>query len=138
MLLRLTLTYAATAATFLGLDYLWLSTTAGAFYRPRLGALLLDSPRIGIAALFYIFYSAAVVILAVTPANAQENGLLAFGLGAVLGAAAYGTYDITNLSTLRGWSVEVTIVDILWGTLLSGLAATAGYFAAKAAGGIGG
>ena len=51
--------------------------------------------------------------------------------GAILGLVAYGTYDMTNLATVRDWSVMVTIVDIVWGAALTGTAATAGYFATR-------
>lgn len=37
---------------------------------------------------------------------------------------AYSTYDLTNLATLKDWPVIVTVVDIIWGTVLN--AATAG------------
>lgn len=126
-MLRYLITYVATTAIFLGIDFVWLSYASPNFYRPRLGSLLLDDPNLPVAALFYLFYSAAVVVLAVVPALNQQNWLLALGLGALLGAAAYGTYDITNLATIRGWSVAVTVVDIAWGAILTGVAATAGY-----------
>ena len=126
-MLRYGLAYAATAIVLLGLDFLWLSFASPRFSRPRLGDLLLERPNLTVAALFYAFYAVAIVILAVAPANNQGNWLLAIGLGAVLGAAAYGTYDITNLATIRGWSAAVTVVDIAWGTLVSATAALAGY-----------
>lgn len=126
--------YVATAVVFLGIDFLWLNFASTNIYRPRLGNLLLDSPNIPVAGLFYLVYSAAIVVLAVVPAQNHSSAAVALGLGLVLGAAAYGTYDITNLSTLRGWSVTVTIVDIMWGMALTGVAATAGYFAARAVG----
>lgn len=118
--------YAATALTFLGLDFLWLNYAAANLYRPRLGAILLESPNLTVAGLFYLLYSAAVVVLAVLPGHSQENAILALGLGMVLGAAAYGTYDITNLATLRNWSVTVTVIDIAWGTFLTGTSALVG------------
>ena len=39
--------------------------------------------------------------------------------GAVVGFLAYGTYDMTNLSTVRDWPAVVSLVDLLWGTVLS-------------------
>ena len=51
--------------------------------------------------------------------------------GAILGAVAYGTYDMTNLATLKDWSIAVSGVDMAWGTVLTALAATAGYVATR-------
>jgi uncharacterized membrane protein len=56
--------------------------------------------------------------------------------GAVLGLVAYGTYDLTNQATLVKWSTTITILDLCWGTLLTALSATAGFFGAKYFGGI--
>lgn len=130
--MRYLASYAATTIVFLGLDFVWLNVMSPAFYRPRLCSLLLESPNLPVAVAFYVFYSAAAVILVVTPAQNQDSWLMALALGAVLGAAAYGTYDITNLATVRGWSVAVTVVDIAWGATLTAVASLAGFFAGRA------
>ena len=64
--------------------------------------------------------------LAVVPALNGGGGVAALWMGAVLGLVAYGTYDITNLSTLRNWSLTVTLLDLAWGTALSAVSAVAG------------
>jgi uncharacterized membrane protein len=51
--------------------------------------------------------------------------------GALLGLFGYGTYDLTNQATLRHWPWLITLVDLAWGTLLTALSATAGYFAVR-------
>lgn len=50
----------------------------------------------------------------------------------MLGLVAYGTYDMTNLATMTGWSALVSGADMAWGTVVTGTATTAGYFIAKA------
>jgi len=131
-MLQYAVAYVATAISFVAIDYVWLNFAAANFYRPRLGAILLETPNIGIAATFYLIYCVATVVLAVIPAVNNSSALMAFGFGALLGLAAYGTYDITNLATIRGWSIAVTLVDIAWGTLLTAVSATAGYLAVAA------
>ncbi len=131
-MLQYAVAYAATALSFVAIDYVWLNYAAANFYRPRLGAILLDTPNIAVAALFYLVYCGVTVILAVIPATNSSNIWMAFGFGALLGLAAYGTYDITNLATIKGWSVTVTLVDIAWGMLLTGVTATLGYVAVMA------
>lgn len=123
--------YGAAAIVFFGLDFLWLTNMTASFYRPRLGALLLDQPNLYGAAAFYLLYIAGIVQLAVVPALAPGGSwTAALVAGAVLGLIAYGTYDMTNLATLKGWSLSVSLVDMAWGTVLTGLAATAGWLAA--------
>lgn len=120
--------YAATAAVFFAIDFVWLSTVSAGFYRPRLGTLLLEQPNLLIAGLFYLFYVGGIVYFAVAPALAGGGWSKALIAGLVLGFVAYGTYDLTNLSTLRGWSWSVTFVDLAWGTALTGVAGVLGFF----------
>ena len=51
---------------------------------------------------------------------------------ALFGLFCYATYDLTNLATLRGWSVTIVLADIVWGIVISASAATASYFATRA------
>ncbi len=43
--------------------------------------------------------------------------------GAIFGLVAYGIYDLVNLTLLQGWSMEMVMVDVLWGTVLCGMTA---------------
>jgi uncharacterized membrane protein len=120
--------YAATAIVFFAVDFVWLSKVSTSFYRTRLGDALLDQPNLLIAGLFYLFYVGGIVYFAVAPALVDGGWSKALIAGLILGFVAYGTYDLTNLSTLRGWSWSVTLVDLAWGTVLTGAAAVSGYF----------
>ena len=46
-----------------------------------------------------------------------------------LGLTAYATYNLTTMATLRQWPLQMTLVDMAWGTVASGLAAGAASFA---------
>lgn len=120
--------YIATAAVFFGMDFVWLSLAHGPLYKARLGSLLLDKPNFPAAGGFYLLYVIGVVVFSVMPALAQGSWMRALWGGALLGLIAYGTYDMTNQATLVGWSPVITVVDMLWGTFATGVAATAGYF----------
>jgi uncharacterized membrane protein len=128
--LRYLLAYAATAVIFFAIDFIWLSNAVG-FYRERLGDLLLEKPNLGYAAGFYLLYVVGVVVLAVVPALNGGSWVNAAIAGAVLGLVAYGTYDMTNLSTLKNWSLTVSLVDMAWGTVLTAASATGGYLVTR-------
>jgi uncharacterized membrane protein len=123
--------YAGTLISFLLADAIWLGLVARSFYRDQLGDLMLPSPNLIVAALFYLFFAIAIVVLATRPGLETGSVLTAIGYGALLGVAAYGTYDITNLSTLKGWPVTLSIVDMAWGTILTAMASGCGYLAAR-------
>lgn len=125
--------YLASLVVFLGADAVWLGTMVSRLYRPQLGALLSERPRWAPAALFYLAYPAGVVALAIDPALTAGQWGPALWRGALLGAACYGTYNLTNQATLRQWSVAVAATDTAWGTILTAIAATAGYWGALVA-----
>ncbi len=126
--------YVAVVAVLAVVDFFWLGLVALDFYRKEMGALMLDKPRLEVAALFYMLCAAGITILAVQPALAAGAWTRAVLFGAVFGLCAYGTYDLTNLATLRGWSIRLTLIDMAWGTCLTSLAALAGFLAGRVAG----
>ncbi len=125
--------YLLTAAIFLGLDVLGLKFLVGPVFEARVGSILLDQPRIGAAALFYLFYIAALLWLVTLPGLGGSIWLLALN-AAIFGAAAYGTYEFTNLATLRGWTWTQVAVDVAWGTALTAFSAVMGLKLARAFG----
>jgi uncharacterized membrane protein len=118
--------YPATAVVFLALDAAWLTTMADRLYRPALGRLVLDRFEPLPAIAFYAVYLVGVVVFAVLPGLQSGRWTTALGLGALLGFVAYATYDLTNQATLRDWPWQVTIADLCWGTLVTGVAAAVG------------
>ena len=121
--------YISTAVVFFALDYLWLTRIAIGFYREQIGSLMLASPNFAAAGVFYLFYVIGVVYFAVMPAVSAGSLVTALVNGALLGLLAYGTYDMTNLATLKGWSLQMSLVDMAWGAFLTATAAAAGYLA---------
>jgi uncharacterized membrane protein len=126
--------WVATAVVFLGVDAVWLSFSASLLYRPLLGDLLREDFLLAPAALFYLIYTAGIVVFAVSPSLAS-GGWTAAGLrGLFLGLFGYAVYDLTNQATLRNWPVAVTVADLIWGAFLTAVAAIAGLLAARAFG----
>ena len=123
--------YISSAVVFFALDFVWLSLATRFIYRPQLGDLLADNPNLVVAAAFYLVYLIGLVVFAILPAANNGSWAMALGLGALLGLVAYGTYDFTNLATIKDWPPLVTVVDLAWGTSLSAVAAWAGYMAIR-------
>jgi uncharacterized membrane protein len=123
--------YVAAALVMIGLDSVWLTLTANSLYRPLIGELMLDGFRPAPAIAFYALYLAGIVAFAIRPAFATGRWTTALVSGALLGLFAYGTYDLTNQATLKIWSTTITLADMAWGSVLSAIAAAAGYLAAR-------
>jgi uncharacterized membrane protein len=124
--------YIGALVLFVAMDAVWLSTVGAALYRSTLGDLLASSIRLAPAIVFYLAYPVGIVVFAVAPALRLESGIQALALGALFGALAYATYDLTNYATLRVWSLQITILDIVYGALASGVTAMLVYFLVRA------
>ncbi|MEB0226434.1 DUF2177 family protein [Pseudomonas sp. 10S4] len=122
--------YAGTLLAFLLLDGLWLGVLMAPTYRALLGPLMLDQPLLVPAAVFYLLYVIGCVVFVVLPASTWQR---AARMGALLGLVAYGTYDLSNWATLNGWSAQLAVMDMAWGTLATCIACTVGYWVARKA-----
>ena len=117
---------------FLLIDVVWLSITVKSLYRPALGSLLKDKPVMWAAVLFYIIYMIGVALIILKPALANDSILQALWTGVVFGVVAYGTYNLTNMATVKNWSASIVWIDMLWGGFLTGFSSAVGIYLTKA------
>ena len=120
--------FLVTLFSFLIIDGLWLTVIAKDFYAKYLGFLMSKTPNLFAAILFYLIYVITMVVLIISPAVQKGSLQSAILTGALFGLCAYATYDLTNLATIKNWPVLVTIVDLIWGTFLSGTVAGISYW----------
>lgn len=114
------LTYVTALVSLLVIDSVWLFSMRP-FYKKYIGYLMGESFKWGAAVVFYPLYALAIVIFIVAPALRNQTSLIhTFLLGALLGLTAYGAYDLTNHATIKDWSIVMTLVDMLWGAVLTG------------------
>ena len=119
------LTYLATGVSFAALDFVWLTQAGPRVYRPALDSVLAAQPSLPAAVVFYLFYIAGVVALAIWPYRETGVGRIA-AAGAMLGAVAYATYDLTNQATLAVWQTRITLIDVAWGTFATAAGSAVG------------
>ncbi|HCO99896.1 MAG TPA: DUF2177 domain-containing protein [Rhodospirillaceae bacterium] len=131
MITKYIATYIATLLIFLVIDGIWLGLVARGFYVQQLGSLLRPSPNFGAAGLFYALYVMGILVFVIFPALNHGTWITAVLYGALFGLIAYATYDLTNLATLQGWPIVMSVVDMIWGAMLTATVAAAGYFAAR-------
>ncbi len=122
--------YLATVPVFFLIDMSWLGFFAKDFYQEKLFGLL-GPVNWTAAILFYLLYIGGIILFAVHPALIAGSFTKAVVLGALLGLIAYATYDLTNLATLKDWPLVVTVVDLIWGMVLTGSVAGVSYYIGK-------
>jgi uncharacterized membrane protein len=123
--------YAAALIVFGILDAIWLTTMTSRLYRPALGEILLENLRFGPALVFYLLYPIGLVVFAAMPALRSGSVGMALAYGALFGLLAYATYDLTNYATLRAWTLQLTLIDLAYGTVVAALTAASSYYAAR-------
>jgi uncharacterized membrane protein len=117
------ITYIATLVVFLAIDMVWLVWLARATYVAEMGDLIRKQPNIVAAIAFYLIYAAGLMFFSINPGLKAGSVMQSILLAAALGFVAYGTYDLTNLSVLNGFTVRIALIDLAWGTFLSAAAA---------------
>ncbi len=111
----------------MGIDLIWLGIVARKTYVKYLGFIMRSPPNWIAAIIFYIIFIIGLMFFALYPALSRESLGYAILVGAFFGFITYGTYDLTNLATLKDWPVMITIIDLAWGTVLGSLTTTVSY-----------
>lgn len=125
------LLYLTSATVFAVIDVIGLNFLMKPLFERHVGDLLQSPINMAPAFVFYAFYLAGLVWLVSMPALRDGSVLQAFVNGAVLGALAYGTYEFTNMATLRGWDWTMVAVDTTWGMILTAVSAATGVWAVR-------
>lgn len=120
--------FAIALPVFFAIDMIWLGFVAKGFYRAQIGQLLKPDVNWIAAVLFYAIFLCGLVVFVVAPAVEKQSWQHALAYGAFFGFVCYATYDLTNLSVAKDWPLPVTIVDMVWGAVLSASVASATYF----------
>ncbi len=113
------LQYFVVLVVFLAIDAAWLSTAARSVYMPEIGQLMRERPNFVVAFIFYSVYAFGLLVFVVSPELDTPGYGRALLYGALFGFVAYATYDLTNLSTMKGFTTKIAIIDLVWGTVLS-------------------
>ena len=110
--------YFITLAVFFLIDMIWLGAVAKGFYGRHLGSLMSPKVNWGAAIIFYLLFIVGLLVFVIRPALLDGAPLNALLYGALFGLISYATYDLTNLATLKNWPLIVTVIDLIWGTVL--------------------
>jgi uncharacterized membrane protein len=128
------LSYLLTTVVFFAIDLVWLGLIAKNLYRKYLGEMLSEKVNWGAALIFYLLFIVGIFLFVIIPAIEKQSAIRALVLGAIFGLITYATYDLTNYATLKGFPLNVVIIDLIWGTFLTATVSLAGYYITKQVG----
>ena len=126
--------YIVTLIIFFAIDIIWLGFIAKDIYKEHLGFIMGEKTNWIAAIVFYMVYIIGLIFFALNPALAKDSLLYAALVGGFFGLITYGTYDMTNLATLKDWPIFVTVVDIIWGTALCSATSSISFIILRAMG----
>lgn len=86
-----------------------------------------DQVKVAAAFLFYFIFVVGIIYFVINPALAKESWQYALFVGMFFGLITYSTYDLTSLAVIKDWPLVITVVDLIWGTFLSGTTALVSY-----------
>ncbi len=115
--------YIETGLLYMFFDLLMLNKVAPKFYKRNLGHLMAQKPNLTAAAVFYFIYAAGLMVLAIVPAIDIGSLAHALSYGAMVGLVAYGTFDLTSQALFKNWPTKITVLDIIWGIVVSSVVA---------------
>ena len=120
--------YFATLFVFFAVDVLWLGVISRTFYKKHLGYLMAPDINWYAALVFYTLFIFGILVFVVLP-GLKENALpMMLVKAALFGLITYATYDLTNLATVKDWPLIITIIDLIWGMVLTTIVSLAGFF----------
>ena len=114
------LIWAIAAVIMIAIDMVWLMGIGRGFYVQEIGDILLDQPNLLPALAFYLLYSIGVTVIVIAPAIEAQSIVRALAYGMLFGLVAYGTYDLTNLAVMKGFTTKIALIDTVWGGLITG------------------
>lgn len=101
--------------SYLAMDAIWFYRIASSVYKAEIGTMMRDDlPLWAPAILVYLLMPAAIIAF-VLPRVSADNIFSAMAWGFTFGIVVYGVYDLTNYATLEGWTLKVSLLDMLWG-----------------------
>jgi uncharacterized membrane protein len=124
--------YGITLAVFLVIDMVWLLFVAKNLYAKQLGYLMAEQANLVAAFVFYALFVVGLLFFVINPALAKESWQYALLAGMFFGLITYATYDLTNLATVKDWPLTITVIDLIWGTSLSGATSAFSYWIIRA------
>lgn len=128
-MLKLITTYFIALSVFFAIDMVWLGIISKNYYKQKLGFILSPEPNWAAGIIFYLIYIGGIMFFAINPGLKEMCWQTALINAAVFGAMCYATYDLTNMATIAKWPVEIVIIDIIWGMVLTSSVSVITYFA---------
>ena len=121
-------TFTAMFLVFVLVEALMLTFFMGPFFSKHIGHLMRPQVNLFITLVYYIMYVAGVFYFCYFSGFKSGSIQQTLMSGFFLGLLCYGVYDITNYLVLKDWKVQMTLVDMFWGGVVTSLISGVGFY----------
>lgn len=110
--------YLISFAVFVAIDAVWLMFVAPSFYREHIGHLMREQADLRPAVAFYLIFLAGLNLFVLeSQKNSSYKDVALYG--AAFGCVTYATFDLTSQAVFIDFPTIVSVVDIIWGSVLA-------------------
>ena len=120
-------TYITMFLVFVIVEALMLTFFMGPFFSKHIGHLMRSQINLYVTLLYYLFYVAGVLYFCYFSGFKSGSLLQTLSSGFLLGLLCYGVYDMTNFLVLKDWKIQMTLVDMIWGGVVTSLISGVGF-----------
>ncbi|SPE34536.1 Integral membrane protein [Burkholderiales bacterium] len=124
---QLAIAFVALVVTTSSMEAVWYLGLAKDTYATQIGPLMNAQFDVFVAALFYLCYSLGATIFAVRPALLARSWRHAAGFGALYGFFCFSAHNLTDLADVKGYTAQIALIDMCWGTCMTALACLLSY-----------
>lgn len=126
-LIRYIYLYVITLLLLVIFDLIWVKFVMQDLYETFV-AILRPEIHLLPVLVFYLVFSAGLLLFVVRPSLEMYAGSYAIAYGGLLGLLAYGTYGLTTYALLQDWPLLVSAFDTASGIVIGALVSGASYF----------
>ena len=129
--MQIIVTYIAMFLVFVIVEALMLTFFMAPFFSRYIGHLMRPQINLYVTLLYYVLYVAGVFYFCYFSGFKLGSLQQTLISGFLLGLLCYGVYDITNFLVLKDWKIQMTLVDMFWGGIVTSLISGVGFYTFK-------
>ena len=106
----------------IAIDFVWIGIINAESYKKVIKAVQKTELKARLIPGLLVYIALALIIIFwILPSIKSKSFIDAFKNGFMLGALVYAVFDFTNMAIFSDWTYTISIIDTLWGGILTGL-----------------
>lgn len=125
--MQIAATYISMFLVFVIVEALMLTFFMAPFFSKHIGHLMRSQINVYVTLIYYLLYVSGVLYFSYFAGFKSGSFQQTLLSGFLLGLLCYGVYDMTNFLVLKDWKIQMTIIDMVWGGIVTALISGVGF-----------